>query len=106
MVRGSFGESRVGQRRRFAGIGQRQPVLRERAAIGLAPARLQQVGEGFGHDRALRIQRLLQFRAVGMLTVANARTPWAIDEFGFLLALVSLGLGAWAWWRRDAAVAS
>jgi len=41
-----------------------------------------------------------------MLTVANARTPWAIDEFGFMLALVSLGLGAWAWWRRDAAVAS
>jgi membrane protease YdiL (CAAX protease family) len=38
-----------------------------------------------------------------MLTVANARTPWAIDEFGFMLAIVSVALGAWAWSKRGEA---
>ena len=37
-----------------------------------------------------------------MLTVANAYTPWAIDEFGYLLAIASLLLAAVAWRGRAA----
>ena len=39
-----------------------------------------------------------------MLTVANARTPWAIDEFGYLLAIASL-LMAFVAWRQRARLA-
>ena len=35
-----------------------------------------------------------------MLTVANAHTPWAIDEFGFLLAIASVLMATVAWRQR------
>jgi hypothetical protein len=64
VVRGGVDEAGLGERGGFAGIGQRMPVLRERATIGLAAARFQQVGEGFGHHHALRVELGLHRRRV------------------------------------------
>jgi membrane protease YdiL (CAAX protease family) len=39
---------------------------------------------------------------LSMLTADTGHTAWAIDEFGFLLAAVSLVMAAWAWKNRPA----
>jgi membrane protease YdiL (CAAX protease family) len=41
---------------------------------------------------------------LSMLTADTGHTAWAIDEFGFLLAAVSVLMAAWAWRHRDRAL--